>query len=101
MNMAPFTLLIMSIPARMTEIVKICFSGSVTKLANETIDVLESARPALLRPSEAKKNPTPTPMALRSDMGIHSMMRVRQLEKDKAVNTSPSMNMAVSAKCHE
>ena len=101
MKIAPLTLFIMSMPARMRHKAKSCFSGSVTKLASDTIDVLEVARPALLSPREAKKNPTPTPMALRSDMGIHSMMSVRQLEKDRIVNITPSMKMAVRAKCHE
>ena len=74
-KIAPFTLQTISKPAISTQTAKSCFSGSVTILANETMAAPESVIPALLRPSEARKKPTPTAVALRSERGMHSIIR--------------------------
>ena len=100
-KMAPWTFNIINTPDRRRQMANSCFSGSVTMLAREMMAELGSVNPALFIPSEARKKPTPTPMALRSEMGMHSTMIVRKPENDSSMNSSPSMKMAVRAKCHE
>ena len=100
-KMAPLTFQVMRIPLTRIQMANNCFSGSVVKLARAMMSELASMMCAFFRPIEARKNPTPTAMALRSEMGMHSMMYCRMPEKESTVKSMPSRKMAVRAKCQE